>query len=69
MSITKNDLDTRICDFYKDIEVENEQTFREFMKESYLEFYEEELTDKALDSITDQEIDDLLEHLDDLWLK
>lgn len=69
MSITKKDLDTKICDFYTEVEATNEQTFREFIKESYLEFYGGEITDKALDSMTNKEVNDLLEHLDSLWLK
>lgn len=69
MSIAKKDLDTRICDFYSNEDVTNDQTFREFIKESYLEFYEEELTDQTLDSASDMELNDLLEHLDYLWTK
>lgn len=64
--MTKEDLDKRICDVVP--EASNQQTFREFMMESYNEFYEG-YDIPNLDDMTDEELNTELDFLDDLWNK
>ena len=64
MLITKNDLDTRICDH--EPESRNTQTYREFIRQSEEEF---EFRPRDLDSMSYSELNGYLDFLDDLWRK
>jgi len=64
MLITKEDLDTRICDIEPDSQ--NTQTYREYIKESEEEFG---LIPKELDGMNDRFLNDYMGFLDYLWEK
>ncbi|MGJ0848166.1 hypothetical protein ACR77J_15860 [Tissierella praeacuta] len=65
------------CDFFEltichdtlDKKVNEEETLRDFIKNSYKYFYEEELTDEKIESQTEESLKELVEHLDYLWTK
>lgn len=61
--IRVEDLDKRICDME---DCENEQTYREFIRESEEEFGIEHAN---LDFMEDFELDDYFDFLDELWNK
>ena len=61
----KENLDTKICDFYNN-EDGNTETFREFMIRSEKEF---EIENKNLDKMGNVELNNYLDFLDELWLK
>ncbi|MBU8770322.1 hypothetical protein [Cytobacillus oceanisediminis] len=63
MSIQKAHLDMRICDVEGST---NEETFREFIRNTEKEF---ELDPAPLDELTAIELNEYLEFLDDMWLK
>lgn len=63
MIIQKSHLDKRICDVEGSA---NEETFREFIRNSEKEFG---LEAAPLDSLTVKELNEYLDFLDDLWMK
>lgn len=63
---TVSDLDTKICDFYDAPECDNEQTFRQFIRESEDNFG---IAEANLDAMSNEEFLDYLDHLDYLWEK
>lgn len=67
--INKKNLNKRISEIYPEEKVSNEQTLREFLKESFEEYYGEELLDKTLDSMSDVGLKEFTEHLIYLWEK
>lgn len=62
--ITVKDLDTKICDFYKD--AENTETFREYIRNSE-EFFGMEVLN--VDDMENDELNRYLDILDYLWEK
>lgn len=64
MVIKKEHLDIPICDVEEN--ATNEQTFREFIRESENEF---EMEPKDLDNVDDGELNAYLDFLDYLWTK
>lgn len=52
-----------------DKKVNENETLRDFIKNSYKEFYKDELTDNYIDSLDEIKLSVLVDHLDDLWLK
>ena len=63
MPLTKDILDSRICDIE---ECENTQTYREFIRETENAFG---VAPQNLDNIDDEELNAYLDYLDDLWIK
>jgi hypothetical protein len=64
MEITKQLLDVRICDHVP--KTNNEETYREFIRNSEDEF---ELLPCDLDNMDDETLNLYLDFLDDLWNK
>lgn len=60
----RENLDKRICDCV--LEANNEQTYREFIRESEKEF---EIAPKDLESMSEKELMKYLDFLDYLWTK
>lgn len=52
-----------------DLKVNEGETLREFIKNSYREFYEVELTDKRINGLDEINLTELVDHLDYLWDK
>lgn len=63
MPLTKDILDSRICDIE---ECKNTQTYREFIRETENAFG---IAPQNLDNIDDEELNAYLDYLDDLWIK
>jgi hypothetical protein len=61
--LTKENLDKRICDVEGSA---NEETFREYIKNSEEEF---EMEHRNLDNLSDEQLHEYLEFLDYLWTK
>lgn len=64
MSITKDQLDTPICEVVP--EANNTETYRDFIRSSENEFCMEP---RDIDTMTDQELNEYIEFLDYLWDK
>lgn len=64
MNITKEQLDTRICNVEKN--AGNTQTYREFIVDSENDF---DLEIKDLDNMSDEELNKYINFLDYLWTK
>lgn len=62
--ISKENLDERMCDVVEG--AENNQTYREFIRESEKEF---NIFAAPMDNMTDKELKDYLDFLDYLWDK
>lgn len=58
-----------ICRDTLDKKVNENETLRDFIKNSYKYFYETELTDKEIEAHTKESLKGLVEHLDYLWTK
>ncbi len=52
-----------------DKKVNQEETLRDFIKNSYKDFYEDELTDEYIDRLAEVKLTELVDHLDYLWTK
>lgn len=63
-TIKVRDLDVRICDYYNDSD--NEETFREFIRDSEIEFGMEH---KNIDRMSKERLNEYLDFLDELWGK
>jgi hypothetical protein len=67
MTITKDQLDTQICDFYNYVDdVTNTETFREYIQNTEIEF---DLIPMNLDGMSDKQLNEYLDFLDYLWEK
>lgn len=62
----KENLDTRICDYYIEDNVTNEQTFREFIIEAENSF---NIEHEYIDNMNDKQILEYIEFLDYLYDK
>lgn len=52
-----------------DEKINEDETLRDFIKNSHEEFYENKLTDEYIDSLDEISLTELIDHLDYLWLK
>lgn len=59
----------KVCKDNLDKKVNEDETLREFIKNSYKEFYEVELCDEIIDSWSEAQLVAEVEHLDYLWTK
>lgn len=60
-------METNISQLNK--KVNEEETLRDFVKNSYKKFYEDELTDEYINALDEIRLSELVDHLDYLWTK